>query len=143
MKKIIIFIAIIVSIVCTVFYMYINYKANYIIASEQNKLFDIYIKEEMNGSTIATLINKAIDYNTKNKVEKDNKGNYIDNKKDSININIEFIDNNSVYTMEKIYNTGINKFVEYYRNIKFKFVNIEYHESTKKIKYLYFKQVSD
>ena len=113
MKKIIIFIAIIVSI------------------------------EEMNGSTIATLINKAIDYNTKNKVEKDNKGNYIDNKKDSININIEFIDNNSVYTMEKIYNTGINKFVEYYRNIKFKCVNIEYHESTKKIKYLYFKQVSD
>lgn len=143
MKKIIIFIAIIVSIVCTVFYMYVNYKANYIIASEQNKLFDIYIKEEMNGSTIATLINKAIDYNTKNKVEKDNKGNYIDNKKDSININIEFIDNNSVYTMEKIYNTGINKFVEYYRNIKFKCVNIEYHESTKKIKYLYFKQVSD
>ncbi len=143
MKKIIIFMGIIVIIVCTVFYMYMNYKAKYRMASEQNKLFDIYIKEEMNGSTIATLINKAIDYNTKNKVEKDNKGNYIDNKKDSININIEFIDNNSVYTMERIYNTGINKFVEYYSNIKFKCVDIKYHESTKKIKYLYFKQVSD
>ena len=44
--------------------------------------------------------------------------------------------------MEAFYNTGMDDFKEIYRNVKFKCTKIEYHEKTKKIKYMLFEQIS-
>ena len=75
-------------------------------------------------------------------VEKDEKGKYIENEKDSINIDIKFLDDDVVYNIEKIYNSGIDKFISYYRKIKFKCIDIQYHDFTKKVKYMKFEQIT-
>ena len=141
MKKIAIFLVIIISIVCSIWYMYFNYKTNIENIQKENLEFEIYKDKEISGTELATIINRAIDTNLKNEVLKDKNGKYINNEKDSINIDIKFIDNDVVYNIEKIYNGGIQKFVNYYRDIVFKCTNVEYHNSTGKIKYIKFKQI--
>ena len=43
--------------------------------------------------------------------------------------------------MEILYNGGIDKFVKNYGNIKFKCTQIDYHEITKRVKKVYFRQI--
>ena len=50
-------------------------------------------------------------------------------------------DNEETYRAEIFYNNGIDQFMEFYSDIKFKCSKIEYHEKTGKIKYLYFEQI--
>ena len=143
MKKLVIFFAIVVIIVCGIYYLFINYKANFKTAIFQNLEYEKYLNEEVLGSDLATVINKAIDNNKRNKIEKNKKGKYQNNDLNSINIDIKMLDDdNSVYNMEKIYNGGIDKFIQYYGSIEFKCTKIEYHESTRKIKYMLFEQIT-
>ena len=74
--------------------------------------------------------------NKQNEVAKDQKGKYIDNNQNSINIDLKMIDDDNIYNMERIYNSDTMQFVEYYRNIKFKITKIEYHNQTNLIKYM-------
>lgn len=143
MKKLSIFFLIIIAIVVGISYLYLNYKANYNEAKKENMQFESYYNQEMYGVELATIINKAIDNNLTNEVEKDNKGKYISNDKNSINIDIKMLDDNgTIYNMEKIYNGGTSKFVQYYNQIKFKCTKIEYHTLTNKIKYMLFEQIT-
>ena len=68
---------------------------------------------------------------------------YTDNGKNSIRIDIKFTDDDSVHTMEEIYNGKTSTFMQYYNQIRFKCSNIEYHEKTGIVKYMYFEQVSN
>lgn len=143
MKKIAIFFTVIVILICGISYLYLNYKANYNEAKKANLEFDRYLNEEVYGVDLATIINRAIDNNEKNEVEKNNKGIYLNNDTNSISMEIKMTDNNSIYQMETIYNGGIQNFVNYYNNIKFKCVDIKYHDSTNKVKYLLFEQITE
>lgn len=144
MKKMIVFLVIVVAIVAGFSYVYINYKAEYNLAMKTNKKFEDYLNKEVYGSDLATLINNAVDSNEKNKVQKNNKGIYIDNNTNSINIEIKMKDDDStIYKMEKIYNGGISNFINYYSNIKFKCTKIEYHNSTHRVKYMLFEQTTE
>ena len=67
---------------------------------------------------------------------------YIDNGKDSIKIDIKFTDDDSVHTLEEIYNSGVETFMIYYNEIKFKCTKIEYHQQTNRVSYLYFEQIT-
>ena len=142
MKKIAIFLLIIISIVSTISYLYLNSINNQRIAQKENLKFEIYKDEEITGAEVTTLINKAINSNQQNEVEKDKKGRYIDNETNSINIDIKFIDDDVTYNIEKIYNNGMDKFLTYYRDIKFKCVDVQYHDKTQKIKYMLFEQIT-
>jgi len=142
MKKIAIFLLIIISIVSTISYLYLNSISNQRIAQKENIKFEIYKDEEITGAEVTTLINKAINSNQQNEVEKDKKGRYIDNETNSINVDIKFIDDDVTYNIEKIYNNGIDKFLTYYRDIKFKCVDVQYHDKTQKIKYMLFEQIT-
>lgn len=93
-------------------------------------------------SDLATIINRAIDNNITNEVEKDNKGIYQNNNTNSINIEIKMLDNDTIYPMEKLYVGGIEKFINYYSSIKFKCVDIKYHKSTNRVKYMLFEQIT-
>lgn len=141
MKKIIIFFVIILMIVASISYMYMNYRANYISAQTENAQYESYEDEEIYGTDLATLINKAVDDNTKNEVEKDDTGLYIDNGTNSIRIEILFTDDDEVHSMEEIYNSGTNIFMQYYNQIKFKCTQIDYHTKTGKVSYMYFEQI--
>ena len=142
MKKIAIFLLIIIGIVSTISYLYLNSINNQRIAQKENIKFEIYKDEEITGAEVTTLINKAINSNQQNEIEKDKKGRYVDNATNSINIDIKFIDDDVTYNIEKIYNNGMDKFLTYYRDIKFKCVDVQYHDKTQKIKYMLFEQIT-
>ena len=142
MKKVAIFFIIIILIICAIFAMYISYKANYNISKKSNLSFEKYLNEEVYGSEVATVINRAIDRNEKNEVEKNNKGIYQNNDTNSINIEIKMLDDDTIYQMETFYRGGIQNFINYYSNIKFKCVDIKYHSSTNQVKYMLFEQTT-
>lgn len=142
MKKIAIFFGIIVFIVVAMFGLYINYNNIYSTIQRENRQFESYYNEETYGTNLASIINKAIDSNIKNNIEKDNNGTYIGNDTNSINIDIKMIDNDKIYNMEKIYKGGISTFTSYYSEIKFKCTKIDYHQKTGKIKYMLFEQIT-
>ena len=142
MKKIIIFFIIISVIVISMFVTYTNYKAEYKKLQKENYEYEYYYNKEIEGAGIATLINKAVDSNTKNNVEKDQKGKYIDNNENSIKIQIYMSDNDTTYDMETIYNGGISNFVKNFNIIKFKCTKVEYHQN-RRIKYLLFEQIPE
>ena len=140
MKKILIFSVIVLIIVAIVGVRYISYKNEYNITQSYNAEFEEYKDKEAYGLNVATMINKAVDKNTKNKIDKDENGNFIQNDDNSIEIEIYMTDNETTYKMETIYNAGIEQFIQYYGNIKFKCSKIEYHKNTGKIKYILFEQ---
>ena len=142
MKKIIIFFVIVLIIVASVPYMYLNYKATYNDAQTKNAQYESYEGQEIFGPDLATLINKAVDDNTKNNIEKEDTGLYTDNGKDSIRIDILFTDDNEVHSMEEIYNSGTDTFMQYYNQIRFKCTKIEHHDKTGRVSYMYFEQIA-
>lgn len=143
MKKLALFFLIVIIIITAISYMYLNYKANYHEAQKQNRQFESYLGQEIYGSELTTIINKAVDNNESNDVEKDNKGNYIDNNTSSILIDINILDNETIYKMETLYKGGMDKFVRYYGEIKFKCTKLEYHNQTNKVKYMLFEQITE
>ena len=142
MKKFIIFLICILIIVAVVSYMYLSYKANIYDAKLQNMGYENYLDKEIYGGVLASLINKAVDNNIQNKVEKDQNGIYIDNNTNSIDIDIKILDTDKTYNMEFLYNGGMDQFVKYYNQIKFKCTKIDYHQSTGKVKYMLFEQIT-
>ena len=142
MKKFIIFLVVILIIIATISYIYLNYKVSYDIAKKENYQFESYYNQEIFGPDVATVINKAVDKNSTNNISKDNKGNFIENDANSIKIDIKFLDDDKTHKMEEIFNNGIGTFMQYYSQIKFKCTKIEYHETTKKVRYMLFEQIT-
>ena len=140
MKKISIVIVVIIIIVAIVGVKYISYENNQSLIRQENKEFEQYQDKELNGLDVATVINKATDKNTKNNISKDEKGNFIQNDENSIEVEIYMSDNDVTYKMESIFNAGTEQFVQYYSNINFKCSKIEYHKKTVRIKYILFEQ---
>ena len=141
MKKIIIMISIAIIAISIICINYYSYKIEYDRVLEENAEFDKYKYKEIYGIELGTIINKAIDKNSKNKVTKDENGLFISNDENSIHIEIYIQDNEQLYKMETFYDSGTERFVQYYGNIKFKCSKIEYHKNTKKVKYLLFEQI--
>lgn len=143
MKKILIFFIIVIIIVAIISGMYINYKFNTNIIKRKNLEYEYYLDKKISGTELATLINKAVNDNEKNNVEKDEQGKYSNNNKNSINIKIRFTDNEKTYSMESIYQGQITNFINYYGNINFECTEVEYHKNTNKISYMCFQQVKE
>ena len=143
MKKIFIFLAIVIIVVAIIGVRYYSYKVDYNTTLKENAEYEQYKDKEIYGLDLASMINKTVDKNLKNKIEKSEDGNFIQNDENSIEIEIYILDNEKTYKMETFYNKGTEQFVQYYGNIKFKFTKIVYHKNTGKIKYLLFEQISD
>ena len=140
MKKILLFAIIIISIVAIVGFRYVAYKNEYNSIQKENREYEQYQNKDLNGLDVATVINKAMDRNTRNNISKDEKGNFIRNDENSIEVEIYMTDNENTYKMESIFNSGTEQFVQYYSNINFKCSKIEYHKKTGRIKYILFEQ---
>lgn len=142
MKKInLILIVVVIIIVSIVGIQYYSYKIEYNNLMKENAEYEEFLDKEIYGIDLATLINKTVNQNEKNEIEKDEKGIYIQNDEDSIEIEIYMEDNEITYKMESFYNAGTEQFLQYYSNIKFKCSKIEYHKNTGKIKYMLFEQL--
>lgn len=103
-----------------------------------NLLYEEYNKDGLNGLDITTIINKAINNNERNSVEKDKYGFYIDNKKNSVIIDVKMIIDGEIYRMEQINQLGIEDFTEYFAEVKFNCKEVKYHKETGKISYMLF-----
>lgn len=129
---------IIISIVGIKYYSYMIERNNLM---KENAEYEQYLDKEVYGIDIASLINRIVNLNEKNEIEKDANGIYIQNDEDSIEVEIYMEDNETTYKMEVFYNAGTEQFLPYYGNIKFKCSKIEYHKNTGKIKYMLFEQL--
>lgn len=103
-----------------------------------NKEYEYYNKSDLYGLDITTVINKAVNNNEKYEIKKNEKNRYIDDENYSIKIEIIMKLNKKTYDMEQIYNLGTEKFIEYYGDIKFNCINIEYHKNTGRVSKLIF-----
>ena len=105
-----------------------------------NSEFEYYCQEKILGTDITTLINKAINENERNDIEKDEKGYYLENEENSIKIFIKMKAAEEIYSMENFYKAGINDFTKYFGSVEFKSFDIKYHEKTGKISEIYFEE---
>ena len=141
MKKTILMIFTIFFIIVTILFVsYYSYQKEYNSVLKENSEFEKYKDKKIYGIELGTLINKTVDKNIKNKIEKDKNQMFIPNDENSIQIEIYMQDNEETYKMETFYNAGIQLFIQYYGDIEFKCSKIEYHKNTGKVKYLLFEQ---
>ena len=110
-------------------------------ASKNNKTYESFYNQPVLGTDIISVINKAIDSNEKNLVEKDEEGNYIDNEENSIKIDIKFKELDQIISMERIEKIGMQQFWKNFGSFNFQCTKIEYHEKTNNVKYMYFEQI--
>ena len=106
-----------------------------------NAKYEIYLDREIYGNDIASVINKAVNDNENAGVKKDEKNRYIQNDKDSVNIEIKTTDIDKTFTMEVLYNGGMEQFVKMYNGILFKSTKVEYN-SENKVSYILFEQIT-
>ena len=143
MKKTVIYILSILIIICVIITARLYKGKEYLTnIKEYNTKYEKYINNEILGTEVASIINQAVDDNEFERIKKDENGKYIQNNQNSINIEIKITEfkEELVYTMEALYNGGIDQFVKYYGQIKFKATKVEYNEN-KKIKYILFEQI--
>lgn len=142
MKRNIIFIvAIFLVVIAIITYSFYNIKRAEKERSQNNRAYQSFYNQEVLGTDVISIINKAIDSNEKNAVDKDEKGHYIDNNKNSIIIEIKFKEQEQIIKMEAIEKSGEQKFLILFGATSFKCTKIEYHQNTNNVKYMYFEQI--
>lgn len=121
--------------------MLVNTKSNNKKLQQVNAEYEYYLNRTIFGTELVTLINKAIDNNKKEELEKDENGFYIPNETSSILITVQMLNVEETYQMEKIFALGTEQFIELFNSSKFISEEITYHEKTKRIATILFKQV--
>lgn len=141
MKKYIFLILLVIIALTSIGYLYISYTSNQKEVQANNKIYENLYNKEITGTDFATIINKTIDNNEKNQVEKEENGYFIDNGKNSVIVEIKFKDSDEIFRIEAIDKNGIEKFIKLYANLKFKCTKIEYHQKTQYVSYMYFEEI--
>lgn len=147
MKKIFLFILIATIVLVIIITMsIIGNNKNIQAIQEINAEYEAYLEKTIYGTDVATIINKAMDNNFKNGVEQDKERNFIQNDTNSLHVEIQFLYNEQTgetktFSMEKVYYRGMREFIQPFSLTKFRIINIEYHEKTKRVKKLVFKQL--
>lgn len=141
MKKIIIILLVFIIVLCILLYNFNSIALDKQKISEENAEFELYLNKEIYGIDIASLINKAVDKNIKNEIQKDDKGFFIQNDENSIEIEVYLTEGDDIYKMEQIYKHGTEQFVQFFIDAKFKSSKVEYHEKTGRIRYILFEQI--
>lgn len=111
---------------------------------KSNSEYEQYLDKQILGTTVFTIIHKAINDNEKNEVEKDEKGFYLENETDSIKVEVILLQNETqkkTYPMETLQKVGMEGFIKNFNLITFQCSKIEYHESTKKVKKVVLEQL--
>lgn len=140
MRKNFIFMLCIIGIIIAILFVkYLNYKTEYREIKINNLEYEKYLNKEVLGTDLTTIINKAVDNNEKNSVSKDEQGFYVTNDINSVKIQIQILDNETMYDMETIYNGGMERFVQNYNSINFECTKIKYNKAGK-VSYMLFEQ---
>ena len=133
------------SIIAVISYIIYNYRINLQEVQRINNEFKSYAEAQMLGTELVSVINRVQDINSKNNIEKDSDGLYIENEENSIKmyIKLKYEDDYSVLEVERILNNGIENFIKNYSTASFKCEEITYHEKTGNVKSLTFIETDD
>lgn len=140
-KKIVILLILIFIILAIFVYNFYNYRIEKIKITQTNRVYEDFFNQQVLGTDLMSVINKATDSNEKNEVSKNEKGYYENNNKNSIQIEVKFQELEKLVSMEAISGQGYNQFVYNFGAASFKCTKIEYHQNTGNIKYMYFEQI--
>lgn len=126
-------------------YIIYNYRMKLQEAQKINNEYKSYYEAQILGTELVSIMNRTQDVNTKNEVEKDSEGLYIDNEDDSIKmyLKLKYKDDYSTIEIEKILDDGIENFIKSYSTASFKCTEITYHEKTGNVKALTFTETDD
>lgn len=144
MKKILIIIIVAVITVVAVFTgKYIELSKQKSEVKKINNEFLAYQKSIVKINKIVTLMNRAIDINNKNNIEKDENGIYEENNTNSIKVYLKVKSSDSKMEMERLMlndKAGVEK-VEYaFSDLIFEMTNVEYHKKTGQVKSITFEE---
>ena len=144
-NKILIILIIFMVILASATYIIYNYRMKLQEAQKINNEYKSYYEAQILGTELVSIMNRTQDVNTKNEVEKDSEGLYIDNEDDSIKmyLKLKYKDDYSTIEIEKILDDGIENFIKNYSTASFKCTEITYHEKTGNVKALTFTETDD
>lgn len=144
-NKILLILIIFMAILAGITYIFYNYRINLQEVQKINNEFKSYAETQMLGTELVSIMNRVQDMNSKNEIEKNSDGLYIENEENSIKmyIKLKYEDDYSVLEVEKILNTGIENFIKNYSTASFKCEEITYYEKTGNVKSLTFTETDD
>ena len=144
-NKILIILIIFMVILASATYIIYNYRMKLQEAQKINNEYKSYYEAQILSTELVSIMNRTQDVNTKNEVEKDSEGLYIDNEDDSIKmyLKLKYKDDYSTIEIEKILDDGIENFIKSYSTASFKCTEITYHEKTGNVKALTFTETDD
>ena len=144
-NKILLILIIFMAILAGITFIFYNYRINLQEVQKINNEFKSYAETQMLGTELVSIMNRVQDMNSKNEIEKNSDGLYIENEENSIKmyIKLKYEDDYSVLEVEKILNTGIENFIKNYSTASFKCEEITYHEKTGNVKSLTFTETDD
>lgn len=146
MKKvffILLFTLILITIIAT--YTVYQYRKNEVEKQKINNEYSVYLNKTIPGTELMSLINKTLDGNVKNGIQR-KENNYFDiNNEELIQIYIEFIykDETRTLQIEDIEKGGTEAFIKNYNTAHFKCTSIDYYKTTNKVKSLTFSEISE
>ncbi|MDR0979311.1 MAG: hypothetical protein LBL91_05275 [Lachnospiraceae bacterium] len=144
MKKPLLVILIVFALIMIVLLVLLQIaKSNEAEIKSHNIEYENLLNKEIYGTEVTSVINKAIDNNEKNNIQKDADGQYISDDANSIKIDLKMISQEGTYSMEDIEKLGIVEFSKYFNTVLFKCTGIEYHKDTKKISKIVFEQLTN
>lgn len=137
MKKIGILICTLVIVIVAVIGVNIySYNERLKATEKDNKNYQSYYNVEVLGSDVGSLINKILDTNSKNNIQKDENG-----KEISISVTIKFLELDKNISIEAIEKQGVDRFIKNFGAETFKCTEIEYYPNAKGVKSMHFEQV--
>lgn len=137
MKKIGILICTLVIVIVAVIGVNIySYNERLKATEKNNKNYQSYYNVEVLGSDVGSLINKILDTNSKNNIQKDENG-----KEISISVTIKFLELDKNISIEAIEKQGVDRFIKNFGAETFKCTEIEYYPNAKSVKSMHFEQV--
>jgi len=140
-KNILVILGIFIIILLFASYLLYNYRKDVLQIQSFNRQYESYYERTIIGTQLATVMNKAMDYNKKNDVLKDNNDRYYLSTTKSLLIEIKFLEKEKTVRMEDILLGDMENFIRFYRQANFKCTKIEYHSESKQVKSLYFEQI--
>lgn len=121
---------------CTVY----NYRRTQANIAQYNKQYESWYNKQILGTDFISIINKTIDNNEKNDIQKDENNIYIEDNEKSVKIYVKFLESDNIFDMEAISNNGIENFVQNYATFSFKCTKIDYHKNGN-VKSLFFEEI--
>ena len=140
-KRLLVILGIFIIILLFAVYLLYNYRKDVIQMQSFNRQYEVYYDKTILGTDLATVLNKAMDYNNKNNIAKGDDDRYYIETDKSLLIEIKFSEKKEPVKMEDILLRDMENFIDFYATASFKCTKIEYHEANRQVKSLYFEQV--